>query len=216
MLEPFRSVEDCRHDPFGTAIELPDRFRTQPVNPLLLELGRHRRGPVPDGLERGHIVLRSDRFREARNAHHHGRNEAGPGYRVLVDETKRLFGIETLHADNRMTFEQGLKVRCHRHVVIDWPCGEDWSLGRKSQGRLLLVIESIRTRRHDNLRAPRRPSGRHRLPIVGEHWLQGRKIIAIATQVGGECPERTLQMRIACYDHGGLGNFDDRSQFGFG
>ena len=100
MRQPFVGGDQRRADRLRGRVVLVDD-RSPPVDHLLLDLDRARRGRVHHALQAGQVVRIAHGLRQFQHAGEHHRDELAVGDAVALDRVEAAFGVELLHHDGR-------------------------------------------------------------------------------------------------------------------
>ena len=96
MREPVLGADQRRPDRLRGGVVLVDD-RSPPVDHLLLDLHRARRGGVHHPLQAGHVIRITHGFRQFQHPDEHGRHELSVRDPVALDGIQRTLGVELLH-----------------------------------------------------------------------------------------------------------------------
>ena len=121
MLEPLAARQRRRSKPFGAAVQLPDHFWSEPVDPFFLEPCGAGRSEMPDGAKRRDVIPGAHVFGQAPDAAHHGRNEIEPARAIAFGLAQRRFGIEFRHQHELCADLKPAERGDERTVVIHRP-----------------------------------------------------------------------------------------------
>src|SRR3546814_2216663 len=85
MRPPLAAIKDRVPLALRTSIDLPNILRADPIDPGILEPGRHGRGTVPDRFKRRNVIAAPHLFGQAPDTVHHRGNHHRHGYVKLDD-----------------------------------------------------------------------------------------------------------------------------------
>ena len=158
--------DDRRGLRLGTGVELPDRVGAEPLDPLLLQPRRARRGEVPHDLQRRDVVALAHLGRELRDARHHRRHHVHRVRMPAVDQLQRLLRVEATAEHDVIAREQRRDRPHERTVVVQRARHHVRAVDLHHQQRVELGIDEPGTAREDQLRPAGAAAGRHRLERI--------------------------------------------------
>ena len=208
--EPLGAGDDRRRLCFGTRVQLPDRIRAEPLDPLFLEPRRARRGEVPHRTQRGDVVAVAHVLRQFRDARHHRRHDVHRVGLPSVDELERLLRVEAATEHDVVAREQRGRGPHERTVVVQRARHQVRAVDRHHQQRVRVRVDEPGPAGEDQLRPARAPAGRHRLERIGDR-VGERPVVDVFGRRPTEGQARAFGMviRLRPDDHLRVGELHD-------